>query len=92
MEKLIGDMYLAAALLAYDADMERIDRSDNRRQKFVFTGEVKEIYVMEGNFPIRKINPSLDDIEMAFVGHKLMFPATYPDALRRIKSAIHANE
>ena len=85
-------MYLAAAFLAYGADMDRIDRSDTRRQKFVFTGEVKEIYVMEGTFPVRKVSPTFNEIEMAFMGHKLMFPCNYTESLRSIKSAIHANE
>lgn len=92
MEKSIGDMYLAAALLAYDAEMDHIDRSDGKRQKFVFIGEVKEIWVMEGNFPVRKVKPTFDDVEKAFIAHKLMFTPNYTDALRRIKSAIHANE
>lgn len=92
MEKFIGDMYLAAALLSYGADMVRIDRSDTRRQKFVFSGEIKEVWVMEGLFPIRKVNPTFDEVQIAFTGDKLMFPPAYPDSVRKIKSAIHADE
>ena len=36
MEKPIGDMYLAAALVSYGGTLVRIDKADNRHQKFVF--------------------------------------------------------
>jgi len=88
-EKLISDMYLAAAILAYDGDLVGIDRSDIRRQQFKFTGCVNVIYVLDQNTVAKLINPSLEEIETKFIAQTLMFPPNYPDALRRIKSAIH---
>ena len=48
MEKGFKDMYLAAALLAYDAELSRIDRSDTRRQEFIFAAPPEEIYIKSG--------------------------------------------
>lgn len=89
-EKLISDMYLAAAILAYDGELAGIDRSNPTRQQFKFVGYVKVIYVLEQNNVAKLINPSLEEIETKFIAQTLMFPPNYPDALRRIKSAIHA--
>ncbi len=93
MEKLIGDMYLAAAFLAYNGNMTHINRNDKNRQKFLFSGNVKEIWILEdNNIPVRIVDPDFDAIEVYFLSKKLLFPPTYPDCLRRIKSVIHANE
>jgi len=86
--KQIGDMYIAAALLAYDCTLEEIDRSDPKRQKFNFEDTRIYVWVLEGNFPVHE-ELSPEEIEMKFLSKKLLFPPTYPDALRRIKSAIH---
>ena len=83
-------MYLAAALLAYDAELSRIDRSDTRRQEFIFAAPPEEIYIKSGIAVLRIENPSLEDVETKFIAKTLFFPPSYPDALRRIKSAIHS--
>lgn len=92
MEKQIGDMYLASALLAYGANLARIDRANTRRLKFCFEGGVKEIYVLDGMSVERIENPELDEIEARFISRTLMFPPDYPGAIRRIKAAIHSND
>jgi len=90
MEKGIKDMYLAAALLAYDAELDRIDRSDVRRQEFIFATPPDEIYVKSGIVVLRIESPTFEDVETKFIAKTLFFPPSYPDALRRIKSAIHS--
>jgi hypothetical protein len=90
-EKQISDMYLAAAILSYGGVLVGIDRKDARKQKFRFSGEgIPEIYVVDNGNMIRIVSPTLEIVETKFVSQSLYFPPTYPDALRRIKSAIHA--
>lgn len=85
----ISDMYLAAALLAYGAELEGIDRSDPKRQKFRFSGEIKQVFTLSDNVVLRIESPSFDDVRTRFVGRTLVYPPSYVDAIRRIKAAIH---
>jgi len=88
----ISDMYLASALLAYGATLEKIDRSDEKRQRFCFKDNVKSIYVAEpdNNNVSSLLNPKICDIETLFISKSLLFPPSYPDAIRSIKSAIYS--
>ena len=91
MEKPIGDMYLAAALVSYGGTLVRIDKADNRHQKFVFEDNtVSEIWVESGNLHLRVVTPLIKDIETYFFAKRLIFPPSYPDTIRSIKSAIHS--
>lgn len=92
-KKQIGDMYLAAALLSYGADLKDIDRTDSRRQKFCFAGTVLNVIVINPDLSIERLpEVSIDEFETLFISKKLLFPASYPDAIRRIKSAIYSEE
>lgn len=91
-EKSVGDMYLAAAMLAYGAALKRVDRDDPRRQKFIFGQTVLPSIIISSDDVI--VSPfcqaTLDDLETYFVGRRLWLPPSYPDSVRNIKSAIHA--
>ena len=92
-EKFIGDMYLAAAFLAYKIPLTDVDRSVPRRQKFTFTKDCSlTIYTVHSGVVLAVQNATLDDIETNFVSETLLFPPSYPDAIRRIKSAIHSDD
>ncbi len=88
--KPISDMYLAAALVAYGSEVDSIDKTDDKRYKFIFSSNVEYIWVLDQNNVAKIVNPTLDEIETKFYSSRLMFPVNYPDALRRIKSSIHA--
>lgn len=90
-EKGVSDMYLAAALHAYGATLRSIDRSNLRRQNFIFCGPVKRIYIINNGAVEPVENPSLNDVEMAYISERLMFPQRYPSSVKTIKLAIHAN-
>jgi len=99
MEKITGDMYLAATLLAYGAEIRRVDQSDRFRQKFYFTGInhsgknlIQEVYKLDGITVLRIESPDFDTIENLFTCGKLMFPPNYPESLRRIKTRIHSSD
>lgn len=88
----ISDMYMAATLLSYGADLLEVDRSDRRRQKFKFGGQISQIFILDSDKVILRIeNPSFDDILTYFVGEKLMFPPSFVDSVRRVKALIHNN-
>ena len=91
-EKAVGDMYLAAAMLAYGATLKRVDRSDPKRQKFIFIPTTLPSMVISSNDVIvtTKLCPTLDDVETYFVGRRLWLPPSYPDSVKSIKSAIHS--
>ena len=85
-----NDMYLAATLLAYGAELVKIDRSDPRRQKFQFGGNIDQIFVLStAKVVIRIENPSFSDVKTKFAGRTLLFPPSYVDSVRRIKAVIH---
>ena len=87
----ISDMYLAAALLSYGADLDEIDRGDSKRQKFCFQEDsIDYIFTLDGNVPVRRQSPTIDEIETLFVSKKLLFLPSYPDSIRGIKSLIHS--
>lgn len=91
-EKPIGDMYLAAAFLSYDIPLIRIERKDARRQKFIFSGSPRRVFIEEGGVVMLLENPTLEEIETKFIAKTLMFPPSYPDSIRRIKASIHSGD
>ena len=87
-----SEMYIAATLLAYGADLVGIDRTDRRRQKFEFAGQVPQVFILSSDKVILRIeNPTFDEIMTYFVGEKLVFPPSFVDSLRRMKALIHHN-
>lgn len=91
-EKVIGDMYLAAAFLSYNISLSSINRTVPRRQKFTFIRtEPLTIFTLHSGVVLAVRNATLDDIETNFASETLLFPPSYPDAVRRIKSTIHSD-
>lgn len=87
----VMDMYLAAAVLAYGAELDGIDRSDLKRQKFTFINTIPKIYISRGEQSPEVISrPTFPIIENYFIGRNLLYPPNYVDALRRVKSALHS--
>jgi hypothetical protein len=89
----ISDMYMAATLLAYGADLLEVDRSNPSRQRFKFGGEVEQVFVIEPGtkVPLRVENPTFDAVLTYYTSQKLIFPPSFVDALRRMKALIHNN-
>lgn len=93
MIKIVADMYLAAAYLAYGAELLKIDKSNTRHQMFEFSNSITEVYTLESSGTVVKHpNPTMDFIETAYISRKLLFPPSYTDSLRRIKVSIHSSE
>jgi len=93
MPKQIGDMYLAAALLSYDVPLLSIDKANKKRQMFAFDDNIKHVFILgENDVPMRIVKPTIETVETHFIARKLMFPPSYPDSIRRIKSSIHSDD
>jgi hypothetical protein len=86
----IGDMYLAAAILSYGAELVEVDKADRKRQKFFFSQEVDHVYVLDNGVPVRVESPKIKEIEIMYFSKRLLFLPNYPDCLRSIKSSIHS--
>lgn len=85
------DMYFAAALMAYGAELKCVDKSDKRRQKFIFIGKISQILVYTDNgFFIVVNEPTFADVKAKYESKRLFFHPSYPDAVRSVKSAIHS--
>ena len=86
----INELYLAATLLAYGAKLEDIDKTDKKRQKFIFSEDpIEEIWVQSGHSILRIENPNIETIKTKFIAGVLVFPPNFVDAIRKVKSAIH---
>jgi hypothetical protein len=85
----ISDMYFAATLLAYGAELEDIDHTNPHRKKFRFSEGIVEIWVLAGHSILRIENPQFDVLEKHFLGSTLVFPPRFIDDVKKVKSAIH---
>lgn len=84
----VNDMYLAAAILSYGGSLGMIDRTDLKRQRFVFNANRFDVWYLEGS-ELKKANVDLDQLTTLYLSRQLMLPGTYIESLRNIKSAIH---
>ena len=90
MSKSISDMYFAAALLSLGAKLEKVDRTERKRQRFVFGDTIQYMIISEDDITLTRINtPSLEDVEQAYITSRLWFPPSFIDAIRQIKASIH---
>jgi len=86
----VADMYLAAACISYGMELVGVDRTENRKQKFLFNPKIKVIYTLNNETVTLKDNPSFAELETHFIARSLMYTPSYPDALKRVKSALHS--
>lgn len=92
MSKPISDMYFAAAVLSLGAKLEKVDRTERKRQRFIFNDAIQYMIVFENEeeVQLKRIDaPTIDDVEQAYITRRLWFPPSYTDAIRQIKAAIH---
>lgn len=87
--RAISDLYLISALVSYGLRPLRVDRTNPRRQKFIFDNDKDiEVYVMSDDILIPK-SINVAEIETYFLSDKLYFPGNYPKTLREIRANIH---
>lgn len=89
----VTDMYFVAALISYGADYIGVDRADKRNQKFNFNEpiDIDTIYIFDRKLKSVEamLDPTFDEIKKAFDTLTLLYPANYPETIRRVKGIIH---
>lgn len=91
--KPVNNMYLVAALLAYGAELDRIDRENPRRQMFYFMNKPIEVWKLLNDNMVTKMEyVDLDQVEVLFMSERLMYPPNYPNFIKNVKNIIHAKE
>lgn len=89
-QRALSDMYLVSALVAYGIRPVRIDRSNPRRQKFIFNLDV-DVPVFVGNSDRCELSTlNVDEIETHYMVRSLFLPPNYVDALREIRATVHS--
>jgi len=85
------DMYLAGALLAYGGAYRGVDKSDVKRQRFIFDDEldIATIYISNGTEIQNVSYPTYDEFCNYADSFKLLYPPNYPQALKKMKTIIH---
>ena len=87
--RAISDLYLISALVSYGLRPQRVDRTNPRRQKFIFDNEKEtEVYVFSDGV-LHPKTLTVEVIETYFLSDKLYFPGNYPKTLREIRANIH---
>ncbi len=87
--KWTTDMYMAAALISYGAMVQDIDSSDEKRKKFMFSGLMKGVYVLDDNNQVVRKDLTVDEFEKFYISKKILFPSGYPDSIKQMKSVIY---
>ena len=90
--KTVGDVYLAAAMISYNVVLADIDRTDRRRQRFNFKNDREiDVFLLDDNTVLTQ-SVDLDKLEAMFTCNRLMLPPIYPDCVKKLKSALYAEE
>ena len=85
----VKDLYLAAALLSYGLEMSDIDRTDRRKQFFMFRDCKIPVFRNKAGI-VGTEEANIDEITILFLSKSLYLPPTYPEAVKNIKAIIHS--
>jgi len=87
--RAISDLYLISALVSYGLRPLRVDRTNPRRQKFIFDNDKEiSVYVFSDDVLMPK-SMVVEEIETYFLSDRLYFPGNYTKTLREIRANIH---
>lgn len=90
MNKKVSDMYLAGALKAAQIEILEVDRTNERRQEFIFKEGPNTVWILEDGQVAKVEYADLDQIEMAYRCGKLMVSAEdYANGLRSVKNMLY---
>ena len=90
MNKKVSDMYLTGALKASGIEILEVDRTNERRQEFIFKEGPNTVWILEDGQVAKVEYADLDQIEMAYRCGKLMVSAEdYANGLRSVKNMLY---
>ena len=87
--RAISDLYLISALIAYGLQPQRIDRTNLRRQKFIFDDDkpINVFVACDGEHSWKQLTVS--EVETYFISSNLYLPGDYPKVLQDVRANIH---
>lgn len=89
MENKTSDMYLASIVIAYGGEIDVVDKSDEKRQVFIFKSLPSTVWVLENDYVTKAIVKTVGEIKALMVSNKLMYPPNFVTAIKSIKSYIY---
>ena len=89
-EKQTSDMYLAATLVSYGAEIDSVDKSDPKRQMFSFKTLPLAVWVTDKNGVTFQQVGSISEIKALMVSEKLLYPPNFVSAIKSVKSYLYA--
>jgi len=90
-EKIIGDMYLAAAMIAYGVPLLRVDSTNPKRQLFIFRNvQLPSIIISSDDVVVMPLhNATVEDLDTYYISGRLWLPPSYSNSIKNTKSILH---
>jgi len=89
-EKQTSDMYLAATLVAYGAEIDTVNRDDIKRQMFLFKTLPVVVWVFLDDKVISQKVSAIPEIKALMVSERLLYPPNFVNAIKSVKSYLYA--
>lgn len=89
-EKQTSDMYLAATLVAYGAEIDTVNRDDIKRQMFLFKTLPTYVWVFLDDKVISQRVSTISEIKALMVSERLLYPPNFVNAIKSVKSYLYA--
>jgi len=89
-EKQTSDMYLAATLVAYGAEIDTVNRDDIKRQMFLFKTLPIVVWVFLDDKVVSQKVSTIPEIKALMVSEQLLYPPNFVHAIKDVKSYLYA--
>ena len=90
-EKQTSDMYLAATLVSYGAEIDSVDKADPKRQMFSFKTLPLAVWVIDTKDYVTSQKVStIAEIKALMVSERLLYPPNFVSAIKSVKSYLYA--
>jgi len=85
-----SNMYLAAALVSYGAEIESVNRDNPRRLMWVFRTIPKFVYLLSDDEMETRSVESIDEIKALMASNKMLFMPNFVSSINHVKSYLFA--
>jgi len=86
-ENQTSNMYLAAVLVSYGAEIEGVNKDNPKRLMWIFRTLPKRVFVLEDNcrMETREVS-SISEVKAIMASNKLLFPPEFVNSINLVKS------
>jgi len=84
-----SNMYLAAVLVSYGAEIESVDRTNPRRLSWNFCSIPKHVYLLDNEIMLKRMVSSVEEIRAVMASNKMLFPPSFLSAIDQVKSYLY---